>query len=230
MNEKNPYNICTWDDQADCANCANQEKLACKRDPKIATAFAVISVPTMVVTIIGMIIIGFLAGAWWILIAFILWLVVIFGFIEIRALCTHCPYYAEESKALHCLGNNGAPKPWRYRPGPMNNIEKFIFLAPTILVVFILFPVGTFGYGIWFLVTHYAVYGLISLLGFIGVFLACLLSVGTFLYILKVFFCSKCVNFSCPFNTVHKAVVDEYLKKNPVMKEAWEKSGYKLGE
>ena len=36
---------------------------------------------------------------------------------------------AEESKTLHCLGNNGAPKPWRYRPGPMNNIEKFIFPA-----------------------------------------------------------------------------------------------------
>jgi len=82
MSEKNPYNICTWDEEADCANCAIQEKLACKRDPKIATAFAVISVPTMVVTIIGMIIIGFLAEAWWILIAFILWLVVIFGFIE----------------------------------------------------------------------------------------------------------------------------------------------------
>lgn len=122
MSEKNLHNICTWDDQTDCANCANQEKLNCKRDKKIATAFAVVSSPVMVITIIGMIIIGF-----------------------------------------------------------------------------------------------------------IGLFLACLLSVGTFLYALKVFFCPKCVNFSCPFNTVPKTAVDEYLKRNPVMKEAWEKSAYKLG-
>jgi hypothetical protein len=44
------------------------------------------------------------------------------------------------------------------------------------------------------------------------------------------YFCSKCVNFSCPLNHVPKSMVDEYLERNPVMKEAWEKSGYKLGE
>jgi hypothetical protein len=56
-----------------------------------------------------------------------------------------------------------------------------------------------------------------------------LLAIIVFLQIIKVYYCAKCVNFSCPLNTVEKRVVDEYLLKNDVMREAWEKSGYKLG-
>ena len=40
--------------------------------------------------------------------------------------------------------------------------------------------------------------------------------------------CARCINFSCVFNHVPKEVVDDFLKKNPIMKEAWEKTGYKL--
>ena len=40
--------------------------------------------------------------------------------------------------------------------------------------------------------------------------------------------CSKCPNFSCPLNWVPKNNVDEYLKKNPVMRKAWEENGYIL--
>jgi hypothetical protein len=36
------------------------------------------------------------------------------------------------------------------------------------------------------------------------------------------------VNFSCPLNNVPKELVDAYLVKNLIMKEAWEASGYKL--
>ncbi len=32
-----------------------------------------------------------------------------------------------------------------------------------------------------------------------------------------------------PLNTVPKAMVDEHLNKNPVMRKAREKSGYKMG-
>ena len=35
--------------------------------------------------------------------------------------------------------------------------------------------------------------------------------------------CTKCVNFSCPFNKVPKELIDAYLDKSPVMKNAWEK-------
>lgn len=41
-------------------------------------------------------------------------------------------------------------------------------------------------------------------------------------------FCLKCVNFSCQFNRVPKPIADRYIKANPVMKDAWEKSGYKF--
>ncbi len=40
---------------------------------------------------------------------------------------------------------------------------------------------------------------------------------------------SACVNFSCLLNRVPKEVVDEYLMKNEVMRKAWEKAGYKIG-
>ncbi|MDP8227300.1 MAG: hypothetical protein P9L89_06655 [Candidatus Celaenobacter polaris] len=49
-----------------------------------------------------------------------------------------------------------------------------------------------------------------------------------FIAALKNGFCSRCVNFSCGLNTVPKEYVDVYLKKNDVMREAWEKSGYVL--
>lgn len=38
------------------------------------------------------------------------------------------------------------------------------------------------------------------------------------------------VYFSCPLNKAPKEVVDSYLEKNPVMKEAWESSGCVVGK
>lgn len=41
--------------------------------------------------------------------------------------------------------------------------------------------------------------------------------------------CPHCVNFSCPLNRVPRRVVDAYLARNPVMREAWERCGWTLG-
>ena len=49
-----------------------------------------------------------------------------------------------------------------------------------------------------------------------------------FIWTLSKYTCTACVNFSCPLNRVPKAVVDAYLLKNPVMKEAWEAAGYQI--
>ena len=84
------------------------------------------------------------------------------------------------------------------------------------------------GYGIWFLSINYTAYGLIALLGMIGIAIANLVSSFSFVYTLKLFFCTNCVNFSCPLNEVSKPVIDEYLKKNLVMRKAWEKSGWEI--
>jgi len=52
----------------------------------------------------------------------------------------------------------------------------------------------------------------------------------TFLWTLRKYTCSQCVNFSCFLNTVPRDVVDEYLKRNPVMRKAWEESGWQMGQ
>ena len=55
-----------------------------------------------------------------------------------------------------------------------------------------------------------------------GILLATILSFLTFYSLFLLTFCSKCINFSCAFNKVPKELVDEYLKRNPVIKNAWE--------
>jgi hypothetical protein len=41
-------------------------------------------------------------------------------------------------------------------------------------------------------------------------------------------YCTRCANFSCPLNRVPKDIVDAYLTQSPVMRQAWEQSGYRL--
>ena len=95
--------------------------------------------------------------------------------------------------------------------------------------IVVLFPVLAEAYGIWLMAASYAEFGLYALLGMIGVTIATLLAGLQFLYILMYYFCSRCVNFSCPLNRVPKFRVDGYLAKNSVMKDAWQRSGYTLG-
>lgn len=91
------------------------------------------------------------------------------------------------------------------------------------------FPIVIAGYGIYYVAAD-PTSDIVSLLMMIAIETALVLSMISFNYVLNVYVCSKCVNFSCPWNGVEKKVVDEYLRKNPVMQEAWEKSGYKLDE
>jgi hypothetical protein len=53
---------------------------------------------------------------------------------------------------------------------------------------------------------------------------------GMFFWTLHEYTCSRCVNFSCPLNCVPKGIVDAYLVRNPVMRRAWEESGWQVGE
>ena len=92
MRSKNPHNICTWDEQADCASCHIRGELHCKWDKKILNGFYATSFPPIIIAIFGMVVIGILTGAWWTLIAYIIYIPVMLGFIETRFLCSHCPY------------------------------------------------------------------------------------------------------------------------------------------
>jgi len=71
-------------------------------------------------------------------------------------------------------------------------------------------------------------YGLIPLMLMIGLCFSAFVTGIGFIVALKNGFCSRCVNFSCGLNTVTKEVVDAYLRKNDVMRKAWEKTGYVL--
>jgi len=221
--------LCTWDDEARCADCSLRWKLGCRLDPSEFIFFILNQIPSLVIAFFGLALVGLMTGAWWPLIVFAVGCVALWGLgIETRVLCSHCPYWAEDSKTLHCWALTGSPKIWRYRPEPMNSLEKATLIA--FFSFLTAFPAMAEGYGIWFMATNYSEFGLYALLGMIGITIATALAAGQFFVILKYHYCSKCVNFSCPLNHVPKPMVDEYLRKNPVMREAWEKSGYRLDE
>jgi hypothetical protein len=225
MGNENPQNICTWNDQAVCQNCNIQGDLSCRWDKRLLIGFHGIAWQPVLTAIIGMLVVGFLTGMWWLLYSYAIYFLIMFGVFEIRFLCSHCPYYAEEGKILHCLANHGSYKFWSYHPEPMNKFEKFMMYF-LIVTTFFVFPLSVMGYGIGYLAVNYSAYGLISLLGLIGIAAANLTTAISFALTLKTFYCSNCVNFSCPLNSVPEQVINEYLKINPYMRRAWEKSGW----
>jgi hypothetical protein len=123
------------------------------------------------------------------------------------------------------------PKIWKYKPGPLKLWEKIITL--TGMLFFLLFPVIAISYELGSLWGNeslwkegsYAFWKQIILL--ILDILSLILGF-MFVLVLKRRFCSQCINFSCPLNSVPKKFVDTYLKNNPAMEKAWEEAGYKI--
>ena len=141
------------------------------------------------------------SGAW----SLLIWIALVigyFGFIEIRVMCSHCPHYAEEGRTLRCWANYGAPKPWRYRPGPMSKTENVVFFAGLVIV---------WTYPIPFFITG----GLWTLLG-----LYAIVNAGFFLT-LKRLFCTRCMNFACPLNGTPEWTRMLFLARNPSVAHAW---------
>lgn len=226
-NRDRSHGLCTWDEDADCQSCPVKYQLLCKWDKRSLSAFIILSMPFAVAGWFGMAMVAKFTGAWWYLVVNGAFYVLFFLTSEIRILCSHCPYYGGDTGLiLKCLGNNGAIKLWKYHPEPMNSLERsslvlgFIFFGG--------FPVLVNFYGVYFMAANYAEFSQEALLGMIGVAVLTLLASITFFAVLRIYVCSKCVNFSCPLNSVQKEVVDEYLRRNPVIRKAWEDTGYKL--
>lgn len=148
--------------------------------------------------------------------------------LEIRILCSHCPYYSRKGVTLRCLSKNGALRIWRYHPEPMNRFKRVNLVVG--LSFFGAFPVLVQAYGVAFIAVNYADYSQMALLGMIGFMVATLLCSITYFAVFLIYICPKCVNFSCPMNRVPMSIVDEYLEMNPVMREAWEEAGYRVEE
>ena len=180
-----------------CDDCSLSETLHCHFTLKDLIHFLLIAFPSFLLGGAGI----FHKSGWWL----IPWLIVIigyFGFVEIRVMCSHCPHYAEEGSSLKCWANYGAPKIWKYRPGPMTLLEKIVFLGGFVVVwgypLFFLIP----GHQ-WFLLIVYA------------------LTVAGFFLTLKNFLCTQCINFACPMNTVQDEVRRLFFERNPDVAKAW---------
>ena len=204
--DRNPHELCTWKPVSACGGCGIGERLDCRFSWGNLLHFVAMFLGFVIPSVVGMIRGGyggyFLGWLGFALFFFEVW--------EIRILCSHCPYYAKRGRTLHCIANYGSLKLWPYRPEPMSRGEKIqLWLGFAILGAYP-FPFLIFG-GRW-------AWALMAMWG-----------LALFFWTLRKETCSRCVNFSCPLNGVPKEIVDAYLERNPVMRRAWEESGYKIG-
>lgn len=203
----NPSGICTWQDISQCTGCPITGRLKCRFNWSDLSVFLLMFLPPAIAAVAGM----FRAGFGWFLLGWVGFAAFFFFVWEARVLCSHCPFWAREGRVLHCLANHGVIKIWRYHPEPMSRAEQIQFLIGALIIVAYPFPFLVLG----------------------GEYLLALIMASGMLafgWNLKHNVCTHCVNFSCPLNGVPKAVVDAYLRQNPVMREGWEKSGYQLGD
>jgi hypothetical protein len=202
---KNLNQICMFKESSNCINCEIKDCLKCRFEKRhllsFITSFLIFAIPA----VLGMI----FSGYGWFLLGWIGFMLIFFNIWESHILCRHCPFYAEKGNILHCIANYGCYKLFKYNPKPMDRFEKFQLILGFIILA---------GYPLFFiLITQQYLFLLISILGLIA-----------FFTILLIKTCSRCINFSCPFNRVPKNIVDSYLKKNPIMKEAWLEHGYQI--
>ncbi len=208
---------CTWDEEADCMNCTIKGELDCKWNRSLLIRFYKGGSLAMISGGMGLLLVGLLVS-WLPIIIYAVFWIFFFGFFEIRVLCSHCPYYAEEGRTLHCLANHGTIKLWNYHPEPMKIWEILGFLGGALF--FVVFPVIAELWGVYQLWIAAPEINLIILV--LGVLIVLsTLGGGLFFVFLRKNICSTCVNFSCPLNSVPKHLVDAYLKKNLIMREAW---------
>ena len=224
---------CTWKDKSNCekAGCTLHNQLACRWDPaNYNFLMGTVQTPPTIIMILSLVMVGLATGNWWNMLIWV-WVIIIWPLgLETFVLCRHCPYFTDEGTRLTCWALRYWRKWWKYSPRPLNGIEKFVVVWLLFFLPMFLWPVGWSAYGIYYIAAHYSQFGLVALFGMISMTVATALACGQFFLILWTKACTECVNFSCPFNKVPKKTVDAYLELNPVMKQAWIESGYKLGE
>jgi hypothetical protein len=177
----------------------------CRFSPADLAGFLLGFLPFGISAIAGMV----RGGFGWYLLGWVAFAIIFFFIWEARVLCSHCPYWAEDTRVLHCHANYGVFKIWQYDPTPMSTWEKAQFI-----------------FGAAFLISYPLVFLVLG-----GQYLLLVLALSSaigFAYNLRRNACSRCVNLSCPMNTVPKPIADAYLRRNPVMLRAWEQSGYRL--
>lgn len=179
-----------------CSGCSAGETVRCHFTLKGLVHFYALILPIFLLGGAGILHVD----GWWLL-AWLAAAVADFVFLAVRVLCTHCPHYAEPVKNLKCWANYGAPKLWKYRPGPMSSLEKLLLYAG--LVIIWAYPLPFFLIGLqWFLLLLYFVTSTAALMS------------------LESTFCSSCMNLVCPFNCVPYDARAKFQELNPQMAEA----------
>lgn len=198
LDNNKPLNTC---DEKTCNNCNVRSLVSCHFNMKLLIRFFIIAVPCFIIAGIGICLFHYLF-----IIPWIAFLLLYFGLIEIRVMCSHCPHYAEpETKALKCWANYGSPKIWRYRPGLMSLSEKIVFFSG--LVIIFLYPIVIMAISKQIiLLSAYVLYI------FIG---------G---YFMHNYMCKKCMNFACPLNSVTQETREKFMKHNSIISNAWNKT------
>ena len=204
--------ICIWKDKSECGDCQLNERLFCHPQLKYELYFILPFLVAIVPVVVGMIFSGF--HPFLKVLFFVGWIVYalfFFFIVESHVLCNHCPYYANEAqRVLHCTIDKGKLKTGTYNPGPATIGEKIIFAI-----------------GVFILIGFPAPFLIIG-----GLFIPLIfLIVGALAWIvsLQLKICTDCINFACPLNRVPKSIRDEFFKRNPIIKKAWEEKGYKIG-
>ncbi|MDY6918170.1 MAG: hypothetical protein SVP26_09575 [Chloroflexota bacterium] len=200
-----PAAACMGGAASECSQCSVAGRLNCRfrrRDLfRFVGTFLLFALPAAAGMALG--------GYGWFIPGWLVLVPVLLGVWENRVLCAHCPYYARDGRVLLCFANYGLGKLWKYHPEPISTPGRVQFLVIVFLLMAYPFP---------FLV-----------LGRQYILLA-LTTCALVLWALTLwrYSCTRCVNFSCVFNRVPKDVVDEFLRRNPVMRKAWEESGWKV--
>lgn len=127
LDPRKPLSTCS---AAACEACPLHNRLQCHFGGRELVRFFGIAFPPFILGGIGIA----RANAW-LLLPWVGLLVVYFGFVEIRVMCSHCPHYAEPgSKSLQCWANYGSPKLWKYHPGPMTRNERIVFYTGLVVI------------------------------------------------------------------------------------------------
>jgi hypothetical protein len=108
--------------------------LMCRYTPIDLAGFLLGFLPFGTATFVGLLQGGY---GWYLLGWLAYWLFFFFGW-EARILCSHCPFWAEGGRVLHCHANYGVYKIWRFHPEPMSTLEKAQFMLGS--AVFIGYP------------------------------------------------------------------------------------------
>lgn len=194
LDAEKPILTCRADN---CDGCAVNHSIHCHFKLKDLVHFLLVSLPPFLLGGLGI-----YNQSAWLMVFWIFLVVAFFGFVEIRVMCSHCPHYAEQGTSLKCWANYGAPKLWKYRPGPMSILEKIVFFSGFVIVwgypLVVLVVTGQ-----WFLLL---VYGITT--------------AGFFMTLIN-FFCVQCMNFACPLNRVEMDMRNEFFKQNPIVGRAW---------